>query len=217
VASTTLTLAAAVGLVTIGCSTYLVKENERIYGWLRPLLRWLESGRLRHAARARTLSSPRTILFGCHRTGEILLEEVKKIRHKYLVVDYDPKVIEELKMRRVAAVYGDAGDEDFLKELRAEKARLILSTIPDVTTSLELLNYLRGKKFRGTIIVAARSPEEASECYAAGAAYVIVPSILGAERFRELLRRNKDRPRPWKEAKRREKEEAAANFELDLE
>lgn len=217
VSPSALTLATVVGLITIGCSTYLVKENERIYEWLRPALRLLENGRIKHAAKARALASPKTILFGCHRTGEILLEEIKKIGHKYLVVDYDPKVIEELKSWHLPAVYGDAGDEDFLKELRAEKARLILSTIPDVITSLELLTYLREGKFKGTAIVAARSPEEAMECYAAGAAYVIVPSILGAERFRELLRRNKDKAKQWKKARKVEKEEAGNNFCLDTE
>lgn len=215
VSSSALTLATAVGLITIGCSTYLVKENEKIYERLRPYFCWFESGRVKHAAKARTLASPNTILFGCHRTGEILLEEVKRIGHKYLVVDYDPKVVEELKAKRVTVVYGDAGDEDFLKELRAEKARLILSTIPDVTTSLELLVYLREANFKGTVIVAARSPEEAMECYAAGAAYVIVPSILGAERFRELLRRNRDRSKEWKKAKKIEKKEAADGVALD--
>jgi voltage-gated potassium channel Kch len=112
-------------------------------------------------------------------------------------------------------VYGDAGDEDFLKELRAEKARLILSTIPDVTTSLELLIYLREEKFKGTVIVAARSPEEAVECYAAGAAYVIVPSILGAERFRELLRRNRDESKQWKKSRKIEKDDVKKEVALD--
>jgi Kef-type K+ transport system membrane component KefB len=210
-----LTVATGVGLITIGCSTYLVKENERIYNWLRPSLRWFENGRVKHAAKARALAAPHTILFGCHRTGQILLEEVKKIGRKYLVVDYDPKVVEELKTKRVVVVYGDAGDEDFLKELRAEKARLILSTIPDVTTSLELLIYLREEKFKGTVIVAARSPEEAVECYAAGAAYVIVPSILGAERFRELLRRNRDESKQWKKSRKIEKDDVKKEVALD--
>ncbi|MFA6132308.1 MAG: cation:proton antiporter [Patescibacteria group bacterium] len=210
-----LTLATVVGLITIAGSTYLVKENERIYEWLRPVLRFLENGRVRHAARARTLNSPNTILFGCHRTGEVLLNEVKKIGHKYLVVDYDPNVIEELKAKRIPAIYGDAGDEDFLKELRAEKTRLILSTIPDVTTSLELLTYLREEKFKGTAIVAARSAEEALECYTAGAAYVIVPSILGAERFSELLRRNKDKAKQWEKIKKTGKKEADEDIGLD--
>lgn len=210
-----ITLAAVVGLITIACSSYLIKENERIYEWLRPVLKILEGGRLKHAAEARRRPAPGVILFGCHRTGEVLLDEVKRLGGKYLVVDYDPRVIELLKERRLPAVYGDAGDEDFLKELQAEKSKLILSTIPDVTTSLDLLTYLREEKFKGTAIVAARSPEEAMECYAAGAAYVIVPSILGAERFRELLRRNKNKPKKWKQAGQIEKKEAREEKVLD--
>ena len=45
----------------------------------------------------------------------------------------------------------------------------------------------------------ARSPEEAEACYQAGAEYVIVPSLLGAERFCELLKKNKIFDKKWKE------------------
>jgi len=217
VSPSAVTLAAAVGLITIAGSTYLIKENEKIYEWLRPLLRVFEKQRVKHAAKARAQAAPDVILFGCHRTGEILLEEVRQLGHKYLVVDYDPNVIEELKRRRIPAVYGDAGDNDFLKELQVKKTKMLLSTIPDVTTSLELLLFLKEENFTGTAIVAARSPEEAMECYALGAAYVIVPSILGAERFRELLRQNKNQAKQWQKTRKVGKVEAKEDIELDEE
>jgi len=65
--------------------------------------------------------------------------------------------------------------------------------------------------------VAARSPEEAMECYALGAAYVIVPSILGAERFRELLRQNKNQAKQWQKTRKIGKVEAKEDIELDEE
>jgi Kef-type K+ transport system membrane component KefB len=217
VSPSAMTLAAAVGLITIAGSTYFIKENEKIYDKFRPMFRIFERQRIKHAAKARAAASPDVILFGCHRTGEVLLSEVKNLGHKYLVVDYDPKVIEMLKARRVPVIYGDAGDEDFLQELRVAKTKLLLSTIPDVTTSLELLTYLRAENFKGTAIVAARSPEEAMECYALGAAYVIVPSILGAERFRELLRQNKNQAKQWQKTRKIGKVEAKEDIELDEE
>lgn len=217
VSPTSLTLAAVVGLVTIAGSTYLVKENEKIYEKLRPFLRYFEKQRFKHIVRAKVLAAPEVVLFGCHRTGEVLLKEIKKISSKFLVVDYDPQVVERLSQKHFKAVYGDAGDEDFLQELRVEKAKLILSTVPEVITSLALLTYLKTRKFDGTVIVAARSPEEAVECYNNGAAYVIVPSILGAERFCELLRRNKDKIKQWKKAKDVEKKEVVDDIELDRE
>ncbi|MFH1252838.1 MAG: cation:proton antiporter family protein [Candidatus Uhrbacteria bacterium] len=197
VSSSALTLATGVGLITIAGSAYLVKENERLYEWLRPLLKFLEKQRVKHAAKAQRLAAPKIILFGCHRSGKILLEEIKKMRQKYLAVDYDPSVVENLAKHKIPAVYGDAGDEDFLRGLQIEKANLVLSTIPDVSVSLELLGYLRNKNFKGTVIVAARTAEEATDCYSTGAHFVIVPSLLGAERFRELLIKNKDVDKKW--------------------
>ena len=199
VSPSALTLATAVGLITITCSAYLVKENERVYEWLRPVLRVLEKQRVKHAAKAQKFSQPEIILFGCNRTGDILLPEIKKMRQKFLVVDYDPEIVEALNKNKIPAVYGDAGDEDFLRGLQVEKTKLVLSTVPTVVTSLELLAYLHYRNFSGTAIVAARSPEEAEACYQAGAEYVIVPSLLGAERFCELLKKNKIFDKKWKE------------------
>ena len=217
VSPTAMTLTTVVGLITIAVSTYFIKENEFIYEKFQPLLRIFEKQRVRHAARARRLASPSVILFGCHRTGEILIEEIQKMRRKFLVVDYDPHVLEDLLKRKISAVYGDAGDEDFLRELRVEKTKLVLSSIPDVTTSLELLSYLRETNFKGTAIVAARTPEEAMDCYAAGADYVIVPSILGAEKFRDLLKRNQSEAKQWKKSRKIEKADVCKEIELDRE
>lgn len=212
-----MTLTTIVGLITIAVSTYFIKENELIYEKLQPILRVFEKQRARHAAKAKRLAAPSVILFGCHRTGEILIDEIQKMRRKFLVVDYDPYVIEELKHRHIPVVYGDGGDEDFLFEIKAESAKLILSSIPDVTTSLELLNYLRERKFKGTAIVAARTPEEAMDCYAAGADYVIVPSILGAEKFRDLLKKNQSEAKQWKKSRKIEKADVRRGVRLDEE
>jgi len=207
VSSSALTLATAVGLITIGCSAYLVKENERVYEWLKPVLRFLEKQRVKHAVKTQKLVLPEIILFGCHRSGEILLPEIKKMQQRFLVVDYDPVVVEKLIKKKIPAVYGDAGDEDFLRGLQTEKSKLVLSTIPDVTTSLDLLSYLRARNFKGIAIVAARSAEEAGDCYEAGAEYVIVPSLLGAERFCELLVKNKSVDKKWRAESRLSKKE----------
>ena len=84
-------------------------------------------------------------------------------------------------------------------EISAEKSRLIVSTVPDVTTSLSLLSFLRVKNFKGTVIVTAQTHKEAHHCYALGAAYVIVPRILGAEKFRELFVQNQSAKKAWKQ------------------
>ncbi len=202
--SAALSVSALVGLVTFAVCTYLVKYNERLYGLARPFLRWMEQNKKLHEARTKRSVGSRIILFGYHRTGQVILRDVQKLDRNFLVVDYDPQVVEALEEQNVPAVYGDAGDEDFLRDLHAERAKLIISTIPDAAVSLELLRYLQTRKFRGTAIVTVKTIPEVSECYHLGASYVIVPSVLGAKKFQELLHTNRFMSGNWKKLARKE-------------
>lgn len=193
-----LTLTALVGLITFAGCTYFVKYNEQLYERLRPALRFMEKNRRPHQERTTRHAAPEVILFGYHRMGEVLLDEVCKLGKKYVVIDFDPSVIQSLEEQDIPAVYGDASDEGFLEGLRAEKSRLIISTIPDAGVSLDVLHYLRSRDFRGTIVVTVRALEEVAECYVQGATYVIVPSVLGAQKFQELLRANRTTATRWR-------------------
>ncbi|OGL94134.1 hypothetical protein A3H12_00910 [Candidatus Uhrbacteria bacterium RIFCSPLOWO2_12_FULL_47_9] len=139
-----------------------------------------------------------TLLFGFHRTGSALLETIQNMKKTFSVIDFDPQVIYELAESGISSVYGDAGDENFLEDVQTDKAKLIISTIPDVAISSTILTFLRLKKFTGTVIVSARTHEEAERCYELGAAYVIVPSILSGKKMSELLEKTKLNKALWK-------------------
>ena len=196
VAPSVLTLATLVGLVTITVSSYLITFNERLYDFLAPLFRFLEPHGKGSLSRRRKMTAPEVVLFGFHRMGEVVLPNIKAMSRPFVVVDFDPTAIVELEARHLPFVYGDAGDNDFLAELKLEKAKLVVSTIPDEDVSMHLVHYLRHKKFKGLIIVTAKTPEHAAQFYRDGAHFVIVPSVLGGQRFAELLKKGKfDRAR----------------------
>jgi Kef-type K+ transport system membrane component KefB len=184
----TLPLATMVALVTVARSAYLVTSNEAVYVRLRP---GIDQGF--HATspeKIETNAGQKTaqiILFGYHRMGKMILPRLRAMRETYRVVDVNPFVIQELAAKKIPHLYGDASDQTFLEELHAERARLIISTIPDEEVSLQVLSYLKRRGFKGKAIMTVRSAEEAENCYRHGAAFVIVPSILGGERFAELL------------------------------
>lgn len=196
-----LVLATSVGLITIAGSTYLVKYNEELYERFRPLLRWLEKDKHFHEKRTENHAGPRAILFGYDRTGRVVLPELRRLFGICLVVDYDPETIDLLMGQEVSAVYGDAGDAAFLEDLRTERAKIVVSTIPDALVSLELLAYLRSREYVGISLVTVRTPEEAESCYEAGADYVLVPHRLGAQKFLELLHENRTGRRQWKKTR----------------
>ncbi len=192
-----LVLATAVGLVTITASSFLIEHNDRIFKRLHPLLRWLEPGRMLHAEREAQHRPTQVLLFGYHRTGAELLKTIRGMKQSYTVVDFDPVAIRELASLQEPAVYGDVGDESFLDELCVTKARLVISTIPNVLISTSLLSYLRARHFKGVVIVSAHSAQEAARCYELGATYVIVPPVLSGKKFSEMLREKKTVKRSW--------------------
>ncbi|MFA4846113.1 MAG: cation:proton antiporter [Patescibacteria group bacterium] len=197
-----LVLATAVGLVTITVSSFLIEHNDRIFKRLHPLFRWLEPGSILHAEREVKQKPTQIYLFGYHRTGAELLKTIRKMKQSYTVVDFDPVAIRELASHREPAVYGDVGDENFLDEMSITKAKLIISTIPNVVISTSLLAYLKVRHFRGVVIVSAHTHLEATRCYELGATYVIVAPVLSGKKFSEMLGKNKLAHRSWVTASR---------------
>ena len=190
-------IATPVALISIAISSYFIKHNERIYEWFHPMLRPLEPDHTLEEEKLKERKFSHVLLFGYHRMGAVLLPSIKKMRKSYTIVDFDPQAIRELSEVGEPVVYGDAGDEGFLQELQAYKARLIISTVPDVSVSLAILGYLRQHHYTGTAIVSAHRPEEAQRCYEAGATFVIVPSVLGGERLSQLLESQKAQKKGW--------------------
>jgi len=195
-------LAVFVALITIAGSAYLIKYNEWIYDALQPVLRWLAptDADVHDKADHKKAKQVHTTLIGYDRMGETILPEIQKMKKSFQVIDLNPQTIEELDEKDIAAVYGDAGDSRFLSEIGIQKSKMIISTIADFTISIDLLGYLRRRSYKGVIVVACRTPQEAHKLYDKGATFVIVPSILGAERFGDILKKKKGSKQSWLKA-----------------
>jgi len=197
VAPEMLTLVTAVGVFTIAGSSFMIEYNDKIFDWIRPALKWLEPKHMLDSEQKMEHNISAVLLFGYHRTGSILLPSIQKLKQKFTVVDFDPQMIHELAEKGIPSVYGDASDENFLDELHADKTKMIISTIPDISISTTILTFLSSRGYRGTVIVSARSTEEARQCYELGASYVIVPSILSGKMMSELLDKMKFKKTSW--------------------
>lgn len=192
-----LAVATAVGIITITASSYLIEHNDRIFQRIHGLFKWLEPHSTLTSELKLDLKPVKILLFGFHRTGEALLPVVKKMKQSYEVVDFDPVAVRELAELGEPSVYGDVGDENFLEEIKADKSRLIISTIPDFVISTALLTFLRSRTYKGVVVVSVNSQEEAVRCYDLGATYVIVPTVLSGRMFSEILEKTKITKRSW--------------------
>ncbi len=190
-------LSAAVGLITIAGSSYLIEHNEKIYQFLHPYLRRFEPEHILGIEKKELKKQHKVILLGVHDSGVELLKVIKKLKQSYMLVDFDPQVIRQLAEAGENPVYGDVGDDNFLEEINADRARLVISTIPNFTTSISLLAYLKTQKYTGISVVSVRNQEEAAKCYELGASYVIIPSVLSGKKFSEILRKNRTSKKSW--------------------
>lgn len=172
-------------LVTISISAYLMSFDEKIFNFLKPVLD--------RGTRKSSTQEPKSeeehheaILFGCHRLGEDFLPHIVEF-DEYLVIDYDPNTIETLQKKGINARYGDAEDNEFIDDLNLQSAKLIVTTLPDVDSSMFLLSKLRKVNQKAIAIVMAHSATEAKLLYGKGASYVILPHFLGGNYASILL------------------------------
>ena len=143
------------------------------------------------------------ILFGYNRIGFSILSSLKKMKKNYLVVDYNPDVVSDLKKLRIPCLYGDADDEDLLGELPLDKIEIAVSTIPDFEANALLIESIRNVNKKAVIIVRAHSIDDALSLYDKGASYVLTPHFLGGEYVARMLAIIKTDERGYLEEKER--------------
>lgn len=190
-----ITLVTVVALITIGCSSYVIASNERIYEWVAkylPTLKRRTEDEYDHEGPA-----PEVVLLGYDKMGKKILPQIQELTDNFVVLDFNPAVIEELEHQGIRAVYGDAGNEEVLKFIRADQARLIISAIPDMAVNEDILDFLKHVQAKGTSIVTVKSSIDVKRCYDLGATYVIVPSVLGGQHFADLLKKKKTAKLQW--------------------
>ncbi len=187
-----MTLATIVGLVTIAGSSYLVSYNERIYEMFdkRFPSKKKEHDTVHHVG-------TEVVMLGYDRMGREILPSIEKMTDDYRIVDFNPVVVEALLAEGKPVMYGDVGSDDVLNMVRADKARLLISTIPDMAINDMVLDYLRHRHSKATAVVTVKSSGDAKRCYDLGATFVIVPSILSGERFAEFLESKKTKKTSW--------------------
>lgn len=174
--------------ITIGVSSYLMKHDDGLFRTFEKPLRHFE----RHTAsepKQRQALYP-VILVGYHKGGHEFLRTFRDMKQRYLVVDYDPEIIESLEEQGIRHAYGDATDEEFLDEINAGRAQLVVSTMTDLETNRVLLLYIRRHNAKTSFICHANNYTEAAELYEHGASYVSLPHYIGSERVSSFIKRH---------------------------
>lgn len=182
------TIVTVVALITIALSTYLMQYDNWLYARLEKFLRIFERQTTREREyKAKTYP---LILFGYKKGGHEFVKTFRNMKKPFVVVDYNPDVIEYLSRQHIECLYGDATDPELLGELHMSKAQLAVSTITDYPTSMMLLKYVMRRNRQAVFICHADDYNQAADLYDHGAAYVILPHLIGSEQMNIFLNKN---------------------------
>jgi len=183
-----LSLVTIIGLITIAGSTYMILYANKIYPYLSKYLGIFEKkGKKVDEHRYHKDGIYDIILFGYNRIGYDILESFKKIKKKFLVIDYDPETITKLAKEGFDCKYGDADDSELLNELNFSKTKMVVSTLHNLDTNLLLINKIRESNKKTIITVVSHQIDEAMKLYDAGATYVLMPHFLGGHHVSSMI------------------------------
>lgn len=180
------TIITLVAIITIAVSTYLMKYDDQLFTMFERSLRFFERKTVQDERQH--LESYPLVLFGYNKGGEEFIKSFRTLHKQYVVVDYDPEVIEEMERRRIPNLYGDATDLELLQELNIEKAKLIVTTITDHRTTMALVEHILAANAQAIVICYADNYNEAAELYHLGATYVMMPHLIGSEKISSFIR-----------------------------
>lgn len=177
-----------VALITITFSSYFIIYADKLYRLLESHLSVFE----RHAVKAdlEHKTKYQLILFGYKKGGASFLKTFKSLGKPYIVVDYDPEVIDVLEHHEHSFLYGDATDPEFLEELGIEHAKLIVSTMSDYQSNIALVRHVEKVNSKILFICNADTAHHASELYNEGADYVMLPHFIGTERIGAFIKKS---------------------------
>jgi len=174
-----------VALISIAVSTYLITFSDKLFTRLEKYLRFFE----RHDPHEEkpTMARHELVLFGYQRGGHEFITLFKQLKQNYVVIDYDPEIIDILERRKINYIFGDATDAELLEEAGLEKARLVVSTIPEFEINKFLLSFLKHKNPKAVAVLHSDDPDEAVKLYEAGADYVVLPHYIGSEKVSSFI------------------------------
>jgi Kef-type K+ transport system membrane component KefB len=178
-----------VAIITIASSTYLMKYDDELFARFDRIKLHLFEKEVTYKERRGHTGYP-LVLFGYERGGHEFIKTFRSLGKRYIVVDYDPHIIESLEHQQIPYIYGDATDVELLDELGIDSTKLVISTFTDYEVTSQLVRHINHRSPSAVIICHADNKEEAVKLYDLGSTYVMIPHFIGSEKISSFIRRS---------------------------
>lgn len=183
------TIIVFVFVMTSVASTYMIKYNQQIQGFLSTALGYIGFRDLKSETTGPDEAHKDIAILGFFRVASAFIQEIEdaaaEVKDQMVVVDFNPRVLSRLPLHGVKVVYGDISNPETLHHAGVAEAKIVISTISDEilvgTDNLKLIDQIRKIAPQARIIVTAENPARAVALYRAGADYVFLPNQLAAQ------------------------------------
>lgn len=189
ISQTAFDLMVVVGVISIAITQYTFKIGAPISRFFSRIFSFIKIPVHKEANFENITMGKKTILLiGCHRMGSIYLKNLEKQKEKILVVDYNPEIIHALSKQQFSCIYGDADSHDLLGKIPGKDLNLVLSTVPKKDENLFIIRHFKKVSSKIFVIATAQRIDDALEFYKAGADYVLLPIVIGAEQCLNMIK-----------------------------
>jgi len=178
-------------VVSMVVTPYFIKHHSSIYWFFKRFGISHSAIRPRkviklHRPPAKKLQN-HVVVFGAGVTGMNIINDLKKTKESFVVLEHDPDVVKKLNKKGVYCFYGEADNEDLLNKLGLFKAKMAVITIPDIDEACFVIR--RAKRFNKKIKILARAntKREKEELSQAGADYVVLPKVICAQELARVI------------------------------
>lgn len=178
-----LSVMAAVAVLSIICSSITITYSKPLYRFFSPILSFFERKNNAHFMESKIEEQleDHVVIIGAHRVGGPVVKFLEKEKIPFIVMDFNPHIVEALREKGVRVIYGDLGDPEILDNLQLEKAKLIVSTARDMSDNEMLLEEVNRRKIKAKVVARALDKEHADALKALGADYVILPEQVSGD------------------------------------
>jgi CPA2 family monovalent cation:H+ antiporter-2 len=130
------------------------------------------------------------VICGFGRVGRELADALDVVGAPYLVLEYNPAIVRDLRVRGVPVVYGDATNPAVLEHAHLDRALMLAVLVPDASTAELVTRRARADRPDLDIVARANGAAGVAQLQRAGATQVVQPEFeAGMEVIRHALRR----------------------------
>ncbi len=159
------------------------------------LLQMLTEGELERALGHRRMTRDiqrlknHVIICGFGRMGEILAEDLRRMQKSCVIIDHDSERILEAQEQQHLCLNGDATEEQTLVEAGVERAKSLVSGLPNDADNVFIA--LTSRNLNADMQIGARAEHASTEkkLRQAGANRVVMPALVGARQMSRLITR----------------------------